>query len=1190
VDTLNLINSRGLTPKFGSLKFRELEAKTMQKSNLAFWVLGAGLVCLPLAAEAVPAVKLELPLNRVAYQDNEPIELAVVRTDNVAALAAGVLSVSLTGSENGTPNGSVLTFDFPEEAAPLVNGSAEATEHLQFNGSLLRPGTYAVQVTSDGTTATTDFEIYSHIRKSSYRVGIWGTRAKGADQLVEGADGMGYNLVYGSGFDQNNLIRAGIDYMNLCTMGGGHQMDLRTECDWSDPYVLQGGTTRVVHRALIDRTSPNVIGVHFYDEPGLTWWNNPDTQEWTPHGVPAQVRSYTSAFGAPPPAYNKLDPKDPENVAQWDQWAKWKLGFMDAAWKDAKFGVDQVRPDYISATQSQYGWTAFTDGYYFNVARSLDIVSGHGGYDDIGPGYYTPSLFLEFARARAADKPNWYLPTWYGGTPADRVRVEQYLSFSTGIQGIMTPPELDPHHPAKLLAGESIIEANKTMARLGTAFTTLKPNPAPVAVLYSLSQVLHDQEAAPQKNNYAQGLPHGQGLYDVYVATKTIQQPIQVVLDEDVKDGTLAANNKAVILAAITYLDPKVVTGLTNFAAHGGTVIEACGSTVEIPGAVKLDAVPIMPDAAAIAKVMATKKYTDLIPYQTVVKHLQAVGPMAKQLQAALRAAGIAPAFACDSPGIAANRQAAGDIEYLFAINTTPDRTKLTENRLVPTEATITLAADNRPIYDALIGGPATQFKATKAGPSADLRFGPGQMRVWARTARPIGSIKAAEPLLQRDYTGKSPLGVQISAALLDTSGGLLSASAPLDIRLLDPQGHARYDLYRATSQGVYHDFLPLALNDPPGTWTFEVRDLLAGTTDQSHFDFATSPQAGAVAGVEQRAVSFGNDRDNIFRFFRNHQDVSLVIGSSDYDELQARRLMDTLQPWNINATIVNAADVKPRDLTPDEAPTWIGLNPTKAVPGDTNSPAISGFALRGACVLIGTPEDNPLIKFVAANKFLPYLPSVDEFPGRGRGYMAWQEDALGRDQESVTLIAYDSAGMAEAAGTLYEAAAGLEPLTPTAVSLRNSLTPASTFNLPSAAAISWQVALSDKAVSMAPDGANLAVSTLDDSVSTLDAHGNLLSSNPLPTGAPSAAPPAYGTVPDALAAKVWADHRVKWVAASDSGTAIGYWGGGLQVFDAAGNLKTQQTFPQDIAAVAWLGSQLAVGLSDGRVLGLQGP
>jgi hypothetical protein len=44
---------------------------------------------------------------------------------------------------------------------------------------------------------------------------------------------------------------------------------------------------------------------------------------------------------------------------------------------------------------------------------------------------------------------------------------------------------------------------------------------------------------------------------------------------------------------------------------------------------------------------------------------------------------------------------------------------------------------------------------------------------------------------------------------------------------------------------------------------------------------------------------------------------------------------------------------------------------------------------------------------------------------------VAWQYEAIGSDQESVALIAYDEAGMAEAVGSLYEAVAGMKPLMP---------------------------------------------------------------------------------------------------------------------------------------------------------------
>ncbi|HUW31396.1 MAG TPA: hypothetical protein VM223_07260, partial [Planctomycetota bacterium] len=83
----------------------------------------------------------------------------------------------------------------------------------------------------------------------------------------------------------------------------------------------------------------------------------------------------------------------------------------------------------------------------------------------------------------------------------------------------------------------------------------------------------------------------------------------------------------------------------------------------------------------------------------------------------------------------------------------------------------------------------------------------------------------------------------------------------------------------------------------------------------------------------------------------------------------------------------------------------------------------------------MGTPEDNPLIKFLLERGYLPYRPVKEQVPGRGRGLIAWQCDGIRFfGGESITLIAYDEQGMSEAVGTLYEAATGMEPLTPMAL------------------------------------------------------------------------------------------------------------------------------------------------------------
>jgi len=378
-------------------------------------LLGIALSLCWMLSLASPSVAAEILLlqGRTAFQTNEPIDLSVVRTAD-ANLAAGTLGLVLTDD-----HGSRLEFGFPVAA-----GGKTRTEHLHVNGWLLRPGLYQVEVACDGQKATTAIEVYSHVRQSSFRLINWGNAKTREQQLVQGEDGLGFNLFYGHyGQDTDaHFIRAGVDFMANCVMSGGHQMDLRMECDWSDPLVTRGGTRRVVRRALMDRTRPNVPGVHFYDEPGLTWHKHPATGEMTPHGIPAQLRSYKAAYDKDAPQYNTLDPKNPEQAAAWVHWARWKLGLMDAAWRESQHGVSRVRPDYLSVTQSQYGWTAYTDGYYFNVVRSLPVTSGHGGYHDYGLGIFNPSFFLEMSRARDQWKPCWYLPTWYGSTTADQFR------------------------------------------------------------------------------------------------------------------------------------------------------------------------------------------------------------------------------------------------------------------------------------------------------------------------------------------------------------------------------------------------------------------------------------------------------------------------------------------------------------------------------------------------------------------------------------------------------------------------------------------------------------------------------------------------------------------------------------------------------------------------------------------------
>jgi hypothetical protein len=1012
-----------------------------------------------------------LPLGRVAYQTNESIELAVVRSGS--ALPAATLNLNVASDE-----GSRLSFAFP-----VARGEGRSTEHLRLNGRLLRPGRYILEASVEGSKTTKEIEVYSHIRQSPFRIVDWSSRAKGAEQAAMGADSLGFNLLYAAygGLSADDSIRAGLDYMWCCTMGGAHQMDLRMECDWSDPYVLQGATARASQRALKDRTHGNAIGVHFYDEPGLTWWKHAKTGEMTPHNIPSQDRAYRSAFDREPQQYHEVKADNPEEAARWTERGRWKLGFMDAAWKQAQFGVSRVRDDFLSVTQSVYGWNAYGDGYYFNVARSLPVVSGHGGYDDYGGGYYNPLYTFEMGRIRELRKPNWYLPTWYGNIPSDRYRLEQYSSFIMNLQGMAKPPDIQVHRPSSTASSDGVVETNKLMARLGPVFVAAPVTRPAAAVLYSLSQNLHAQ-TQNMTDNY-EGGGHGRDrVFLIYLAGLRMQTPICPIVEEDILDGTLAANHRAVILTGIQSLDPKVVSALETYAAKGGAVIVGDECPLQIQGATRLDIPVDRTFFEEMSKAWKENRKEDHAKLNRAGNYLKAAEPVAKALRPKLEAAGVYPVMACDNPEIIASRQSQGDIDYVFAVNASYDAAAGGMNSIKPAVATIQIPGT---LYDAVRGGPGAQ---------GALRFGPGQMRAWAKTAKPIGGIQALPAAVFSDPTlARDPIRVEIGAVLMDSDKRVLAGSAPLRIRLVDPLGVTRYDLYRATERGLFRASLPLAANDPSGDWKVVIGELLANTEDTVRFAYSSPPSFGALAGALPRAVSFGNERENVFRFFRSHQDVTVVSGKGDYAAATGR-LAEILKPWGIRVKTMAIEEAsKPRTISAEEAPTWVGLHPGRASAGDKTGPAQAGFAVQGPVLLLGTPEDNALIKFANDNGFLPYAPHKADFPGRGRGMIAWQQDCVGLNQESVALIAYDAAGMSEAVGSVYEMAAGLEPLLALVPPLAATVGAANKgFSKIAEAAANWKAELPDRAVSLQPLGATLLALTEDGSLTALDEKGRI--------------------------------------------------------------------------------------------------
>ncbi len=215
----------------------------------------------------------------------------------------------------------------------------------------------------------------------------------------------------------------------------------------------------------------------------------------------------------------------------------------------------------------------------------------------------------------------------------------------------------------------------------------------------------------------------------------------------------------------------------------------------------------------------------------------------------------------------------------------------------------------------------------------------------------------------------------------------------------------------------------------------------------------------------------------------------------------------------------------------------------------------------------------------------MPYVVN-DSIPGRGRGMIGWHLYPLGRRLETVTLVANDAQGLSEAVGTLLEIVAGLEPLLPATPPTSSRIVAANMPRpKPKEAAVAWQATLPDRAVSIQAGGEKIVVATLDGSRTTLDANGKIVGQQAV--GVPVV------PKPPAVDAKILpkdhppAGHIAKWTATAGDLTAVGYWGGAVEVLAKSGQVKAQRQLPQDIACLAWHKTRLIVGLADGKVVAL---
>ena len=232
-------------------------------------------------------------------------------------------------------------------------------------------------------------------------------------------------------------------------------------------------------------------------------------------------------------------------------------------------------------------------------------------------------------------------------------------------------------------------------------------------------------------------------------------------------------------------------------------------------------------------------------------------------------------------------------------------------------------------------------------------------------------------------------------------------------------------------------------------------------------------------------------------------------------------------------------------------------------------------------------------MSFLCRQHFLPFQADGVTMPGPGRGYIAWQREAVGVNQESVVLLAYDSAGMDEAVGTLYEMLAGLEPLTPLAPARHSAIQQGRRAPIPPEPVTEWSVVLPDRIEAVRASNGSVRALTSACVLAELRPDGSISSERALDATAyrqclAEMKPPTNAASTSIEFAKTRPTRLEKIALSKGHLTAVAYWGGALDIVDDSGGVKFAYRGSQDITALAWENSRLLVGDADGNLVALK--
>lgn len=715
-----------------------------------------------------------------------------------------------------------------------------------------------------------------------------------------------------------------------------------------------------------------------------------------------------------------------------DAWSGYLMSLYNEVYGAIGKNLRGVDPALKNSSSVQSDHAAVRHGQYFPSAYAPLDFQYQSTWNDVvgGPDYVYQWLLVDaLLEMERGEKPTWIsnaLGTAHhrAGFPGKFTRVAAHgLAFGvsgngfaheafTNVLGGMTK---DTNWDAmKGKAGEADLVAGRDFLDRFAALAVDARGDHGVGVLWSKTQ--YGRQHVP--------MGFGRGTFDHFVALTRLGYTPRFVTEDEIASGRAGDVAALVVIAQTFQLPEKVNAGLAAFAKQGGRILVDGSTTVEIPGAEKLAFTqsftqPGKPHVWQTPNMVGNENDTILFEREYPA--------LAKAFSEALGSTG--HAWLKSEKGIESDislMQIDGgrDASYIVAVNDSWVSTQADWHQVKETLAPLA-GADGKHVKSGFL------YDCTAEKPLGELK--PFACDLSQTTARVFAALPRAIKGVAVSATQSVKAGGDLAVAVefQDAQGKRLEGVLPFHLTIRRPDGTAQAEFYRSTTKdGSFSIVLPIAANDPAGTWTVEARSQLTGELATLPIEVGAAAPASFAAPLAEPVVV--RNREAIEAMLAKGTTVVLpvfdpslaTVAEQVKTTLAARGVTVEIRPSPAIGTYTIAydlTDAQKQENARIDSGEVIGKIKRETVNQNDWASGLSGWRCGKPLILLdlgGTKDANPMAQSLAAGGML--WPQVSEtYPGKGRAVVQALPWAFAPRMTTVVIQAADLMGLLAGAQSL---------------------------------------------------------------------------------------------------------------------------------------------------------------------------